>query len=271
MELVFRALADPARRTLLDRLFEADGQTLSRLCDGARMTRFGVMKHLRVLEAAGLVTTRRVGREKFHYLNPVPIRLLHDRWITKFAAPWVGSLGDLKRELEEATMSQPLARPAAAGRGAPARDTTLAPRHIHQIHIRTTPERLWEALTRADHTRQYFYGTLVESTWRKGDPLTYRYPDGRLAAEGTVLEADPPRRLVHTFSALWDDAVTPDAPHRVTWTIEAMGPVCRLTVEHEGFAGETATLRSVRGGLGMLLDGLKTLLETGTPMVGAPA
>lgn len=255
MELAFKALADPSRRSLLDRLFERDGQTLGQLCDRAEMTRFGVMKHLRLLEAAGLVTTRRVGRVKFHYLNPVPIRLIHDRWISKYAAPWVGALGALKRQLEEEPMSETLS-PAAA---------TL--RHIQQIHIRTTPDRLWQAITRASDTRNYFYGTAVDSTWQKGAALTYRNPDGTLAAEGMVLEADPPRKLVHTFSALWDEAVTKDPPHRVTWTIEPMGPVCRLTVEHEGFERESATLKSVQGGLGVILDGLKTLLETGKPLM----
>lgn len=258
VELAFRALADPSRRSLLDRLFEQDGQTLSQLCTLAAMSRFGVMKHLRVLEAAGLVTTRRAGRAKFHYLNPVPIRLIHDRWINKYAAAWVGALGDLKRQLEEETMSGSLAGPVAR---------TL--RHIHQIHIRATAERVWQAITRPADTRNYFYGTLVDSTWQKGAALVYRTPDGRLAAEGTVIEVDPPRRLVHTFSALWDEAVTPDAAHRVTWTLEPMDGMCRLTVEHEGFAGQTATFQSVQGGLGVILDGLKTLLETGQPLMAA--
>jgi uncharacterized protein YndB with AHSA1/START domain/DNA-binding transcriptional ArsR family regulator len=262
MELVFKALADPSRRTLLDRLFEHDGQTLTQLCQHAGMTRFGVMKHLRLLEAASLVATRKVGRAKFHYLNPVPIRLLHDRWITKYAARWAGALGDLKRHLEEGPMSTP-DRAAAA---------TL--RHIQQIHIRTNPERLWQAIPTASDTRNYFYGTLVESTWKQGKPLTYRNADGTLAAEGTVVEADPPRKLVHSLSALWDESVAADPPHRVTWTIEALGDpkgseVCRLTVEHEGFTRDTATLRSVQGGLSVVLDGLKTLLETGKPLMTA--
>ena len=258
VELVFKALADPSRRALLDQLFESDGQTLSQLCARAEMTRFGVMKHLRLLESAGLVATRKVGRAKFHYLNPVPIRLIHDRWITKYAAPWAGALGDLKRQLEEETMSGTTTRAATPGL-----------RHIQQIHIRTTPERLWEAITRASDTRNYFYGTLVESTWKPGAALVYRNGDGSLAAEGTIIEADPPRKLVHTFSALWDEAVSPDPAHRVTWIIEPMGAVCRLTVEHQGFQGATATLKSVQGGLGVILDGLKTLIETGEPLMRA--
>src|ERR1700682_2170398 len=117
---VFKALSDPSRRLLLDSLCIDDGQTLGEL--SARlpsMTRFGVMKHLRLLEAANLVTTRKIGREKLHYLNPVPIRLIHDRWTSKYAEPWVGALADLKVNLE-----------------APAADR---PRHVFQVYIRTTP------------------------------------------------------------------------------------------------------------------------------------
>jgi DNA-binding transcriptional ArsR family regulator len=101
MDEVFRALADPTRRSLLDELFKQDGQTLSALEQGLPMTRFGVMKHLRVLEDAGLVTTRRRGREKLHFLNPVPIRLVHDRWVSKYAKPWAAALSGLKHDLEE--------------------------------------------------------------------------------------------------------------------------------------------------------------------------
>ena len=98
---VFKALAHPARRLLLDRLFERDGRTLTELESELAMTRFGAMKHLRVLERAGLVVTRRSGREKLHFLNPVPIRLIHDRWIRKYREPHVSALAALKKELEE--------------------------------------------------------------------------------------------------------------------------------------------------------------------------
>src|SRR5688500_17408248 len=104
MDPVFKALADPTRRGLLDELFRQDGQTLSALEGRVEMTRFGVMKHLRVLEEAGLVATRRRGREKLHFLNPVPIRLIHDRWVSKYAEPWAAALTQLKRRLEEDTM-----------------------------------------------------------------------------------------------------------------------------------------------------------------------
>ena len=101
MDAVFKALADPTRRRLLDQLYKEDGQTLSALERRLPMTRFGVMKHLRVLEEAGLVTTRKRGREKLHFLNPVPIRLIHDRWVSKYAEPWAATLTGLKKTLEE--------------------------------------------------------------------------------------------------------------------------------------------------------------------------
>src|SRR6201987_908449 len=106
MDDVFRALADPTRRSLLDELFMRDGQTLSTLEARLPMTRFGVMKHLKILEEAGLVVTKRRGREKLHFLNPIPIRLVHDRWVSKYAEPWVATLSDLKRTLEDTTMEK---------------------------------------------------------------------------------------------------------------------------------------------------------------------
>src|ERR1700728_4338097 len=124
MDEIFRALADPTRRSLLDELFKEDGQTLSALEQRLPMTRFGVMKHLRVLEEAGLVVTRRRGREKLHFLNAVPIRLVHDRWVSKYAEPWAATLSELKSRIEREDMEK-----------------------VFEIYIKTTPERLWEAIT----------------------------------------------------------------------------------------------------------------------------
>src|ERR1700738_4831958 len=135
MDAVFRALADPTRRSLLDDLFKQDGQTLSALEERLPMTRFGVMKHLRVLEEAGLVVTRRRGREKLHFLNAVPIRLIHDRWVSKYAEPWAATLTGLKRTLEEDVMEK-----------------------VFEIYIKTTPERLWQAITDSDLRRKYNFG-----------------------------------------------------------------------------------------------------------------
>jgi len=114
MDEVFRALGDPTRRQLLDRLYERDGLSLSELERGLPMTRFGVMKHLRVLEDANLIVTRRRGREKLHFLNPVPIRLIHDRWVSKYAEPWASVLSELKRDLEEESDAKASRRGRAA-------------------------------------------------------------------------------------------------------------------------------------------------------------
>ena len=153
MDEVFRALADPTRRSLLDELFEQDGQTLSTLEQRLPMTRFGVMKHLKVLEEAHLVVTKRRGREKLHFLNPVPIRLVHDRWVSKYAEPWAATLTGLKRQLEDRTMEK-----------------------VFEIYIRTGPERLWEAITTPDIRAKYNFGMGVYSDWTPGATAIARSP-----------------------------------------------------------------------------------------------
>src|ERR671927_870250 len=173
MDEVFRALADPTRRSLLDELFREDGQTLGALEERLPMTRFGVMKHLKVLEDAGLVVTRRRGREKLHFLNPVPIRLVHDRWVSKYAEPWAAGLTGLKRDLEK--------------------ETTME--KVFEIYIKTTPERLWEAITDSDTRRKYQFGNTLKSDWTPGSRFEMGNPKaGELLGEGENLEVDPPRR-----------------------------------------------------------------------------
>ena len=184
---IFRALADAHRRELLDRLFERDGQTLGELCEYLpEMTRFGVMKHLGVLEEANLVTTMKVGREKRHFLNPVPIRLVHDRWISKYAEPVVGAMSALKSSLEN-----PM-------------DTID---HIYSVYIKAAPDRVWRAITDGDETVRYYFGTRVASDWTAGASLSYAYPDGSIAADGTVLEVEPGRRIVMSFHPRWDPGI----------------------------------------------------------------
>src|SRR5919199_1257903 len=146
MDAVFKALADPTRRKLLDRLYEEDGQTLSALVRRLPMTRIGVMKHLRVLEDAGLVKTKRRGREKLHFLNPVPIRLVHDRWVSKYAEPWAATLTGLKRRLEEEEQME----------------------KVFEIYIKTSPERLWEAITDPEMRARYSFGVATRSDWTPG-------------------------------------------------------------------------------------------------------
>jgi uncharacterized protein YndB with AHSA1/START domain len=239
MNDVFRALADPTRRSLLDELFGKDGQTLSALQARVPMTRFGVMKHLKVLEEAGLVVTRRRGREKLHFLNPVPIRLVHDRWVSKYAEPWAATLSGLKRRLEDRTMEK-----------------------VFEIYIKTTPDRLWEAITDPEQRRRYNFGVGVESDWTPGS----RYVAGHPAApapivEGENLEVEAPRRLVQSFNARWGEDVEAEGTSRVTWEIEPVGDSCRLTVVHDQL--REGANDQLYGGWPMILSGLKTWLETG--------
>ncbi|MGA2638885.1 ArsR/SmtB family transcription factor [Methylocella sp.] len=237
MDKVFRALADPTRRSLLDELFREDGQSLSALQERLPMTRFGVMKHLKLLEEAGLVVTRRRGREKLHFLNPVPIRLVHDRWVSKYAEPFAATLSDLKRRLEDRTMEK-----------------------IFEVYIKTTPERLWQAITDAEMRRKYTFGAVVTSEWTAGSHYE-GVGHGALIFDGENLEVDPPRRLVQSFRALWGEDVKNEGTSRVTWEIEPIGDSCRLTVTHDQLReGANAQLY---GGWPMVLSGLKTLLETG--------
>ncbi len=236
---VFKALADPTRRSLLDELFKEDGQTLTALEERLPMTRFGVMKHLKVLEDAGLVVTKKRGREKLHFLNVVPIRLVHDRWVSKYAEPWAATLTGLKRQLEDKTMEK-----------------------VFEIYIKTTPERLWEAITSSELRQKYNFGMGIESNWTPGSPYTavHEGAPGPLA-EGENLEVEPPRRLVQSFHALWSEDVAAEGTSRVTWEIEAVGDSCRLVVTHDQLA-ENAN-DQLFGGWPMILSGLKTLLETG--------
>ena len=258
MDAVFKALADPTRRGLLDELFREDGQTLSALEARLPMTRFGVMKHLRVLEEAGLVTTRQRGREKLHFLNPVPIRLVHDRWVSKYAEPWAAALTGLKRRLEDSVTEdqaieqreRTLARSQLGEHGA-----------VFEIYIKTTPERLWEAITDPALRAQYSFGVQTRSDWTPGSAYRASVPGVVDIAEGENLEVDPPRRLVQSFTALWSDDVKAAGTSRVTWEIEPVGDSCRLTVVHDQLAEDAN--EELYGGWPQILSGLKTLLETG--------
>ena len=215
MDEVFRALSDPTRRALLDELFRHDGQTLSALEQRLPMSRFGVMKHLRLLEEAGLVTTQRRGREKLHFLNPVPIRLIHDRWVSKYAQPWAAALSDMKRTLEETQMVD----------------------KVFEVYIRTTPQRLWEAITDREQRLNYTLGS------------------------GEYLEQDAPKRLVERIVTDWNEEVRREGPTVVTWEIAPWkGDQCRLTVTHR--VSEQADSQ-IYGGWPIVLSGLKTWLETG--------
>jgi len=254
-DAVFRALADPSRRRVLDLLKARPGTTVGELGAHFNFSRFAVMKHLRVLEDVGLVVPRKEGRTKRLYLNAVPIQTIYDRWISRYSALWATQLTSLKYELEGEDRPMP---------------AVAQLQHVHVVHIRTTPQQLWDALTRPELTRLYFYGTDIVSDLTPGSTIEYVQtgPDGNrsVAITGKVLEVDPPRRLVHTF-------VFPshsDEPTRVTYEIEPVGDLVKLTMMHEGFEGETQTYKEVRSGWTPIFDGLKTYLETGEPLVFPP-
>jgi DNA-binding transcriptional ArsR family regulator len=227
MDPVFRALADPTRRALLDELYARDGQALVALTARHEMTRIAVAKHLKILEEAGLVVTRRRGREKLHYLNPVPIRLVHDRWVNKYTEPWVAGLADLKRDLESQMEK------------------------VFEIYIRTTSERLWDAITDPEKRQKYHFGAAIKSDWTVGSAYRLVHP----GAEQALME------LVQTMRALWGPDAERAGTSRLTWEIEPVGDSCRLTLIHDQLPEDAPP--ELYGGWPMILSGLKTWLETG--------
>ena len=250
MDLVFKALADKTRRHLLDRLREENGQTLGRLCDRLDMSRQAVTQHLDVLEAANLVSTVRRGREKWHYLNPVPLHDIQERWIDNFERPRLRTLSAVRRRAEEAMT-----------------EMTDKPSYVYVTYIEATPEAVWDALTSADLTEQYWGHRNEADTWEVGghwrhDRLGGSGDDGG----GEVLESDRPRKLVLTWGAV--DEEDPSMS-RVTFLIDGMDGVVRLTVHHEDLMNEEM-LHSISSGWPAVLANLKSLLETGSVMSVSP-
>jgi len=256
MDAIFRALADPSRRRLLDRLNERNGQTLRDLGSGLDMARQSVTKHLAILEAANLITTLRRGREKLHYLNPAPINDIAERWIHQYDRGRVRALADLKRALEDQHMGQ----------------TDF----VYVTYMRTTPEKLWQALTDPSFTLRY-WGIGMESDWKVGSPIRLQWGPGQdfHDIEQVVLESEPYRRLSYrwhnyqpehaaifgwseeTFAQLVKEPLS-----KVTFDIEPMGGTVKLTVVHDDFVPDSEMLKGVSGGWPTILSNLKTLLET---------
>ncbi len=246
---MFRALADPTRRALLDQLRERNGQTLGELCGPLAMARQSATQHLAVLEAANLIATVRHGREKLHYLNPVPLWDIAERWIGKFEQPRLRALSVIRRRAEEDTMDE-------------------RPNYVYVTYIESSPERVWEALTDADLTAQ-FWGHSNVSDWQVGSRWEHRRPDGSGIADvtGTVLEAVPPRRLTMTFGPPGD--APEEGPSRVSFEIEPFHEIVRLTVTHDNLADEDA-LKAISAGWPAVFANLKSLLETGHVLPRAP-
>ncbi|TML08189.1 MAG: metalloregulator ArsR/SmtB family transcription factor [Actinobacteria bacterium] len=260
MDDAFRALADPSRRLLLDSLNERNGQTLRELCSRLDMARQSVSKHLAVLEAANLVTTVRRGREKLHYLNAAPINEIAERWITRYEQERVEALADLKRALEDSPMDQPT--------------------FVYTTYIRTTPERLWQALTDPAFTGRYWNITF-DTDWKAGSPMAWSQRNVTTAdAEQVVVESDPYRRLAytwHSFTPEWAEAMDVDQERRerlaaerrskVTFDIEPLdSDQVKLTVVHDDLEPGGLLAGMISNGWPRVLANLKTLLETGEPL-----
>jgi DNA-binding transcriptional ArsR family regulator/uncharacterized protein YndB with AHSA1/START domain len=254
MDEVFRALADPSRRRLLDRLNDRNGQTLRELCAGLDMARQSVSKHLAVLEAANLITVRRRGREKLHHLNAEPINAIADRWINQYDRGRVRALADLKTALEQAPME--------------------SNEFVYTTYIHTTPERLWQALTEPAFTRRY-WNSAFDTDWAAGSTMTWDNGGVMIAdPEQVVLVSEPYRRLSYTWHTFTPElakrydfsdefmakAVT-EPRSKVTFEIEPADDAVKLTVVHDGFPAGSVIRESVSGGWPMVLSELKTVLE----------
>jgi uncharacterized protein YndB with AHSA1/START domain/DNA-binding transcriptional ArsR family regulator len=251
MDKVFKALADETRRRLLDRLHEENGQTLGELCARIAMTRQSVTQHLGVLEEANLVSTVRRGREKLHYLNPVPLHEIQERWIDKFERPRLSALSAVKRQAEEATTMSD------------------KPTFVYVTYIRSTPEKVWDALTDAELTAAY-WGHSNVSDWQRGSRWEHVRTDGSGIADvvGKVVESERPTRLVTTWAAP-EDEEREDVHSRVTFDIRPHEDIVRLTVTHEDLRDEGEFV-DVSGGWPAVLSNLKSLLETGSPLPQEP-
>lgn len=246
---MFRALADPTRRQLLDRLHERNGQSLGELCGSLSMARQSASQHLAVLEAANLISTTWHGREKLHHLNPVPLHEIQERWIDKFEDPRLRALSAVRHRAEEQAM------------------TSSRPDYVYVTYIRATPEQVWHALTDADLTAR-FWGHRNESDWQPGSTWRHVRTDGSGIADitGTVVDTRPPERLVVTFPGSAEQA---EEPSQVTFTIEPYQDIVRLTVRHVNLPTE-ADREAISAGWPAVLANLKSLLETGDVLPQAP-
>jgi DNA-binding transcriptional ArsR family regulator/uncharacterized protein YndB with AHSA1/START domain len=261
MDEVFKALADPSRRLLLDSLNAQAGQTLTELCGELAMARQSVSKHLAVLEGANLITTRRRGREKLHYVNAEPINAIADRWIRQYDRARVQILADLKTALEGETMTE-------------------ATEFVYTTYIKTTPERLWRALTDPVFSQQYL-GHSIVTDWNVGSTYTWRDDELDIEhPEQVVLDYQPYTRLAITFHTFVPEIGTvkgidadviaraaAEPRSTVTFEIEPAGEQVKLTVVHDGFPAGSVVRGLISGGWPWKLSNLKSGLEAAEALV----
>ena len=255
METVFKALADRHRREILDIIKAAPGITLQKISSQFSFTRYAVMKHLRILEDANLVVRQRDGKFRRFYLNTIPFQMIYDRWLSEYTRFWSTTLTNLKYNLEQEDIMD-----------------KSGLKQVYVVYIRTTREKLWEAISSPDFTQRYFFNTRVDSDFKKGSEISYLQtgPDGSqsVPVKGKILESDPPNRLVHSFEHSMNSqhGKTYSQPSRVVYEMEEMGDLVKLTLTHDDFNGDRETYESVSGGWPMIINSLKTLLETGEPL-----
>jgi DNA-binding transcriptional ArsR family regulator/uncharacterized protein YndB with AHSA1/START domain len=264
MDDVFKALADPTRRRLLDSLNTRNGQNLSDLCRGMDMARQSVTKHLEILEAADLVITVRRGRERLHYLNAAPINDIADRWIDRYHRERVRALADLKDALED--------------------NTVQMQSFVYKTYIKTTPEQLWRGLTEPAFTKRY-WNTEFVTDWQPGSAMTWKMRGLTIEdPEQVVVEADPYRKLSYTWHTFtpelgvefgfdadeWAKLGT-ERRSTVTFEIEDLDSHVKLTVIHDDFQPDSTAVTMVSEGWPHVLSDLKTLLETGDVLESATA
>jgi uncharacterized protein YndB with AHSA1/START domain/DNA-binding transcriptional ArsR family regulator len=245
MDAILKALADRTRRQLLDQLRKRDGQTLAELEATATLSRFGVMKHLKLLEEAGLVLTRKDGRFKYHYLNAVPLQQVVDRWIEPLTRqPAARALLNMKARIEGDSNMQ-----------------TTKPDFILETYIAATPETVWNALVSSEISKQYYIaGAAFHGELKAGSPYEYRTSEGQIMLSGHIIAADPPNRLEMTFLPGWTGPNAKES--RNTYEIEASGDHCKLTILHYQIPPGN---EGVKEGWVKIAASLKTLLETGKP------
>lgn len=232
----------------MDLLYEKNGQSLTELSSHLDMSRQAVTKHLKILEGADLVVPVWKGKEKIHYLNPVPLMLIYARWISKFDESRIMGLYDIKRELEKNTQEVNM-------KG-----------FMYQIVIAASAEKVWESLTSPDFTQKFWFGRKVQSDWKAGSEVRIITPEGGEEVRGKVLEYTPHTRLSYTWQTPEDKA---EDATTVVFELQEMGPMTKVTLLHD-IDADSAKFNQAAAGWTFILCGLKTFLETGAPMPSLP-